>query len=112
MTPIQRSAWQGYLLVINDLIPAVSRDQVVEPVISRHFAALHAHLDAHAVSWGLDGIRLLAVATGAQVMLRRSDRAEALSLLQGLARGLFALSSPTASGNAGGGGPRPPGVAR
>jgi hypothetical protein len=88
----RRTAWHGYLLVVDGLVPAVRRpDRQAEA--ADEFAALHAHLDAYAPGWGLDGLRLLGIATHAHVMHRRGDTDTSLTLLHTLARRLFALSS-------------------
>ncbi|MDI1466417.1 hypothetical protein QEZ54_36120 [Catellatospora sp. KI3] len=93
MEPRRRTAWHGYLLVVDALVPAVRRaDRPGEA--AAEFAALHAHLDAYATGWGLDGLRLLGIATHAHVMHRRGDRDTSLALLHALARRLFTLSSP------------------
>ncbi|MBV1850674.1 hypothetical protein [Catellatospora tritici] len=93
MEPQRRSAWHGYLLVVDGLVPAVRRT-TQRGEAAAEFAALHAHLDANATAWGLDGLRLLGIATHAHVMHRRGDQDTSLVLLQALARRLFALSRP------------------
>ncbi|GHJ47462.1 hypothetical protein Cs7R123_48040 [Catellatospora sp. TT07R-123] len=100
MAPNERAAWHGYLLVIEGVAPVV-RQARGRGEATAEFAALHAHLDRHAVAWGLDGLRLLGVATRAHVMHRRGDHETAFTLLQALARRLFAMSSPTAAGRRG-----------
>jgi hypothetical protein len=90
--PARRAAWQAYLLVTLQLLPAVRDAPVGDRDTAILFADLIAHLRTHARSWAAAAPRFSAVTGRAWDMYRHGDRAGAAVLLRVLAGWLFHLS--------------------
>lgn len=102
MTPVQRhrrAAWQAYLAIVTDLLPALRSAVTTDTVLSEQFAALSERLATSHLCWGADGHRMVAIAARADAMHHCGDHAGAAVLVRALAVRLFAISSstPTAS---------------
>ncbi|MEU7824775.1 hypothetical protein [Catellatospora sp. NPDC049111] len=95
----RRAAWQAYLAIATDLLPALRLATTTETVLSEQFAALSERLSAGHRWWGADGHRMTAIAARADAMHHCGDHRAAAVLLRALAVRLFAISSstPTAS---------------
>ncbi|GIF94471.1 hypothetical protein Cch02nite_79150 [Catellatospora chokoriensis] len=95
----RRAAWQAYLAIATDLLPALRQAATTEIVLSEQFAALSERLSASHRWWGTDAHRMTAIVARADAMHHCGDHCGSAVLLRALAVRLFAISSstPTAS---------------
>lgn len=95
MQPHRLAAWQAYLTIATDLLPALRHVAATEAVLSEQFETLSERLAAGRRWWGVDWHRLTAIAARADAMHHCGDHTGAAVLLRALAVRLFAISSST-----------------
>jgi hypothetical protein len=92
MTPARRAAWEAYLAITGELLPAISDEYSHGPAMGARLDDLVVEMTRHAWLWGSQGRMMIAAARSAVRIFRNGDREELIALLRSMAHRLYLLS--------------------
>ncbi|MFP5371117.1 MAG: hypothetical protein ACLGI3_10270 [Actinomycetes bacterium] len=93
MTPARRAAWDGYLVIFVELLPAVDRQPVDTQRLAATLTGLAIRIRTWAPVWGATGTVLAAAVTTALRLRREGHHTDLARLLRVIALRLFRISS-------------------
>lgn len=94
--PAQRAAWDTYLTLTGELLPALRNNQTDHPGVNTQLGGVAIRILHYAPAWGEHGPMLLAAAQSAIRLYRDREGRELAALLRAVADRLYHLSADAA----------------